>query len=109
MSPTDCDTWAVSRVIANAANARKASHLGSMFRTLGAETVPDLGTPDAPVSLPGCWNEYWRQAGFWYDIGYAMDGSGRKTAYRVTNPLRQNELDMMADAGHPLWGEIEEA
>ena len=108
MSPTEFDSLAVSRAIASAANAKKTSRLGGMFRPLGEETVPDLGTSDAPVALPGCWNEYYRAAGFWHDIGWAMDGSGRRQTVLVTNPLRQNELDMMADAVHPLWREIEE-
>lgn len=68
--------------------------------------MPDIGSQDEPVSLPGACNEYWREDGFWFDIGWAMDGSGRKEAHRVTDPRRQNELDMLADPDHPLWKEI---
>lgn len=105
-SPTDFDSGAVFRLLMRAAYAKSGSSLSLMFRNLGARTVPDIGSQDEPVTLPGCCNTYWRQDGFWFDIGWAMDGSGRKVAHRVTDPKRQNELDMCADAEHPLWKEI---
>lgn len=105
-SPTDFDGTAVKAIIMLAAYAKQGTRLAPMFRTLGEQTVPDIGGPHDRVSLPGCWNTYWRADGFWWDVGFAMDGSGREAAYRVTDPIRQNELDMCADAEHPLWKEI---